>query len=445
MKEIRKPKFMQAAAVKRGHGIFGEICIAIALFIVGSMASGIIQVPAMMVNMLGNNDYINMITSGQPDINKMMQLISNMPEWMTIVTLISELLIIVVVCLYCRFAEKRKLNTLGFKKEGAILNYLKGMFFSLVIFSVAYLICVLTKSITFDGIAQNISVIYIVGYFIGYMIQGMAEEVLCRGYFFVSLTRRYHVINSAIFSALFFAMLHGMNAGVDGLAMFNLFLYGLFAALLFADCENIWIVGAFHSVWNFVQGNLYGISVSGNKITSSIFTSTSVDGGATVINGGSFGMEGGSAITIVLVIAIVILGKHLDGKGKLIEKSEQPSQNEIEFEELKKEMESQMGMSEDDIFGNPNGYDRSRDVKDLFSGNPNGRNGNDDGVFTRQENPYQKASGSQNVDSNTGDINKNNTAGQDGQNKDINRNIQTVQEERKEPEKTGFDSNYFGS
>lgn len=88
-------------------------------------------------------------------------------------------------------------------------------------------------------------------------------------------------------------MLHGMNSGVDGLAMFNLFLYGLFAALLFVDCENIWIVGAFHSVWNFVQGNLYGISVSGNKITSSIFTSTSAEGGASVINGGSFGMEGG--------------------------------------------------------------------------------------------------------------------------------------------------------
>ena len=44
MKEIRKPKFMQAAAVKRGHGIFAEICIAIALFTVGSMAGGIIQV-----------------------------------------------------------------------------------------------------------------------------------------------------------------------------------------------------------------------------------------------------------------------------------------------------------------------------------------------------------------------------------------------------------------
>ena len=413
MKEIRKPKFMQAAAVKRGHGIFAEICIAIALFIVGSMAGGIIQVPAMMANMLGNNEYIDMITSGQPDINKMMQLISNMPEWMTIVTLISELLIIVVVCLYCRFVEKRKLNTLGFKKKGAILSYFKGMILSLIVFSVAYFICIFTRSITFDGIAQNIPVIYIIGYFIGYMIQGMAEEVLCRGYLFVSLTRRYHVINAAIFSAFFFAMLHGMNSGVDGLAMFNLFLYGLFAALLFVDFENIWIVGAFHSVWNFVQGNLYGISVSGNKITSSIFTSTSEEGGASVINGGSFGMEGGFAITIVLIIAIFIVGKHLDSKGKLIEKSEQPSQNEIEFEELRKEMERQMGMSDDDIFGNPNGYDKNSDVKDIFSGNADGEN--------------------------RCDINNNKVAEQESSNAEVNKNAP------KEPEKTGFDSNYFGS
>ena len=38
------------------------------------MAGGIIQVPAMMANMLGNNEYIDMITSGQPDINKMCSL-----------------------------------------------------------------------------------------------------------------------------------------------------------------------------------------------------------------------------------------------------------------------------------------------------------------------------------------------------------------------------------
>ena len=213
-------------------------------------------------------------------------------------------------------------------------------------------------------------------------------------------------------------------------------MYGLFAAFLFVDCENIWIVGAFHSVWNFVQGNLYGIQVSGNRLTSSIFTSTSAEGTATIINGGSFGMEGGFAITIVLVVAIAIVGKHLESKGKFIEKNEQPSQNEIEFEEIRKEMESQMGMSGDDIFGNPNGYDKDRDVKDIFSGSSN--NGNGDGAFSQQNNPYQKAPGSQNVS----DINHNNASGQD--NKAVNTNA-NVQNEEKKPEKTGFDSSYFGS
>ena len=139
----------------------------------------------------------------------------------------------------------------------------------------------------------------------------------------------------------------------------------------------------------------------------------------------------------MLIIAIFIVGKHLDSKGKLIEKSEQPSQNEIEFEELRKEMERQMGMSDDDIFGNPNGYDKNSDVKDIFSCNADGENsgGNGDGAFTGTGDSYQKASGTQNVNIANGDI----VAGQESNNADVNKNAQ------KEPEKTGFDSNYFGS
>lgn len=100
-----------------------------------------------------------------------------------------------------------------------------------------------------------------------------------------------------------------------------------------------------------------------------------------------------------------------------------------------------MGMSGDDIFRNPNGYDKNRDVKDIFSGNADGENsgGNGDGAFTGMGDSYQKASGTQNVNIANGDINNNNVAGQESNNADVNKNAQ------KEPEKTGFDSNYFGS
>lgn len=73
-------------------------------------------------------------------------------------------------------------------------------------------------------------------------------------------------------------------------------------------------------------------------------------------------------------------------------------------------------MSDDDIFGNPNGYDKNRDVKDIFSSNPNSANAGSDGAFEKQENPnqYQKA------------------------------NVKEEQKRRRNL-KTGFDSNYFGS
>lgn len=50
-------------------------------------------------------------------------------------------------------------------------------------------------------------------------------------------------------------------------------------------------------------------------------------------------------------------------------------------------------MSDDDIFGNPNGYDKNRDVKDIFSSNPNSGNAGSNAAFTKQENSnqYQKA------------------------------------------------------
>ena len=79
-----------------------------------------------------------------------------------------------------------------------------------------------------------------------------------------------------------------------------------------------------------------------------------------------------------------------------------------------------------------------KNVKDIFSGSSNNGHGNGDGAFSQQNNPYQKAPGSQNVS----DINNNNASGQD--NKAVNTNA-NVQNEEKKPEKTGFDSSYFGS
>ena len=149
----------------------------------------------------------------------------------------------------------------------------------------------------------------------------MAEEVLCRGYLMVSLSRRYHVTLAVAASSLFFAFLHSGNNGLSPLAYINLFLFGVLASLLLLDFGNIWIAGAFHSVWNFAQGNIYGVQVSGMDVSNSIL-STSYTDGMEIINGGSFGMEGGLAVSFVFIAGIVLLSYHLYKKGNIVDLQE---------------------------------------------------------------------------------------------------------------------------
>lgn len=311
---------MQKAAMgKRGHMAILEILIAFLVFIVSSFVMGIIQVPLMTLYLMSDETYMQLLLKGDmASFSKAMEIALQVPDWLMIVVLMSEILMIVVILLYCRLLEKRTPDTMGFRKKKLISQYIIGAIAGVVFFSVAYLLCLLTGSIHFDGLTENILPIYIIGYLIGYMVQGMAEEVLCRGYLFVSLTRRYSVSYSIVISAVFFALLHGMNSNLTFLAMINLFLFGVFAALMLVKYENIWIVGAFHSLWNFAQGNLYGIQVSGNSLQKSVFASTSREG-MSIIHGGAFGMEGGLAVTLVLATGIAYLIWALKREGKIVE------------------------------------------------------------------------------------------------------------------------------
>ena len=106
-------------------------------------------------------------------------------------------------------------------------------------------------------------------------------------------------------SALF-ALLHAANVGISWLAFLNLLLFGLFASVYMVRRGNIWGICAIHTMWNFAQGNIFGLQVSGMNPTASIFSFVG-DDSKSWINGGSFGPEGGICVTLVLLISILIL------------------------------------------------------------------------------------------------------------------------------------------
>ena len=140
MKDIKKTLFMKEAASGKSHNILVEICIAVLLFFIASVAMGLVQIPALTAYLLSNEDYMSMLLAGRLDTQKMLSVFSNIPEWIMIVMLFAEILLTLIVMLYCRFFEKRKFSTLGFVKKGMVKQYLTGIIAGAVAFSIVYLL-----------------------------------------------------------------------------------------------------------------------------------------------------------------------------------------------------------------------------------------------------------------------------------------------------------------
>lgn len=320
MREIKKPAFMKEAEKTKSHSILGEMIIFIVLYVISIFVEAMALVLGLLVYGL-----IHPISAGIEQYNSLLQ---NRSQWVTVYMLLAEIFLIVLYTGYCKLIEKRSLSSMGFTKRNMPSFYAKGIGWSAVLIGGAYLICVLTGACHFEGVSAQLVPGYVVFYLIGYMIQGLAEEVICRGYLLVSLSRRNSVWYSVILSSGVFMAMHMSNEHVTVLAYINLFLCGLLFGLLFVESGSIWMVAALHSGWNFLQGNIFGISVSGTAKASSVFDSSFSDGWS-FMNGGDFGLEGGLAVSIVLAVGIYVVYRRMERRGMLVKRMQTESMNVV--------------------------------------------------------------------------------------------------------------------
>ena len=225
------------------------------------------------------------------------------------VSLFATLATVAVVLLYCLLAEGRSLLSLGFTRRGAAVEYAVGILGGLVLFGLPVLLCVVTGTLTLTLAEPAPSLLPLLLCLGGFIIQGASEELLCRSYLMVSLSRGLPLWACAVINALLFSLLHLGNPGISVIPLVNIFLFGIFASLLTLRRGSVWMVCAIHSIWNFSQGNLFGIPVSGMAGLPSPLRAHVAEGNwQSLVNGGVFGLEGGLAVTVVLaVVCIVVL------------------------------------------------------------------------------------------------------------------------------------------
>ena len=298
----------EAAQTSRGRNFWIEILIFIAVFITGGVIQNMVAVVPMCIAFFASESFQEMLAAireGDFDLFEWSTALEMSPAFM-VISLFATVGLIVVALVYVLCLEKRKAHTMGLTRKALFSEYGIGLAVGLTMFSAVIGLGVLFGGFSYAGVTVAGVVPMLLLMFVGYMIQGASEELLCRGYLCVSISRRSPVAVAILANSVLFALLHLANDGISWLAMLNLILFGVFASIYMIRRGNLWGICAIHSVWNFAQGNLFGLQVSGMEMNTSVFSFTQKEG-KTIINGGAFGPEGGVCVTIVLVVSIAIL------------------------------------------------------------------------------------------------------------------------------------------
>jgi CAAX protease family protein len=141
-----------------------------------------------------------------------------------------------------------------------------------------------------------------------FIFAALAEEALFRGYPLQTLTRARLAWLAVLLTSVPFATVHLQNPNVvKGFTFINTALAGVWLAVAYLRTRSLWLPLGVHWAWNWALGSVFGLPVSGitNLAPNPLFRGT--DFGPAWLTGGSYGIEGGVACTIALIISTVFI------------------------------------------------------------------------------------------------------------------------------------------
>ena len=126
---------------------------------------------------------------------------------------------------------------------------------------------------------------------------GIMEEILFRGIFFRLVEEGLGTWAALALSAAMFGGVHLYNPDATAWSSIAIAVEaGLLLGMAYAWSRSLWFVMALHAAWNFTQGALLGIPVSGFDVKGLMLAKTH---GSPWLSGGEFGAEA-SVLTVVI-------------------------------------------------------------------------------------------------------------------------------------------------
>lgn len=138
------------------------------------------------------------------------------------------------------------------------------------------------------------------------ILSGFTEEIMLRGYFFRLTENWLGSWAALVLSAALFGALHLGNKNASLLAGVAIMLEaGIMLAAIFMITRHLWAAIGLHAAWNFAQGGIYGIPVSGGAMDGVLRPDIR---GPDLLTGGAFGAEASlPAILVATAFGLLLL------------------------------------------------------------------------------------------------------------------------------------------
>lgn len=139
------------------------------------------------------------------------------------------------------------------------------------------------------------------------LMVGIGEETLVRGFVFRIVEIAGGTwIGVAVSSALF-GVGHAGNPGATVISSIAIALEaGVLLAAAYVVTGRLWLPIGLHAAWNFTEGSLFGMSVSGYNTEPGLLAGTLK--GSVILTGGAFGPEASIfAVAVCLAVAVLLL------------------------------------------------------------------------------------------------------------------------------------------
>ena len=244
------------------------------------------------------------------------------PSFIFIAELVPFLIVFLVTWIMSKI-EHRPNSVYGFGGSHKISLFVGGLVWGFICLSLLVLILrmagllVIDHRLLFGSDVLRYGAIWL----FGFLLVGLFEEYLVRGYLQFTLSRGLAGLYRAIFktrqsaalgfwtSALLFSVLfglgHGNNPGESPIGLFGAGLAGLVFCLSLWRTGSLWWAIGFHATWDWSQSFLYGVADSGMMAQHHLLATHPV--GKPILSGGATGPEGSIYMFVVMALICLII------------------------------------------------------------------------------------------------------------------------------------------